>query len=151
MNTRTNVNPTTPPIALQPLPEETIRLLHKITSDSIDAMRLVADVYAISAFAIEYQQAEASGRPAPRMPKPHSKFLRGFVSHFKAWLETMGRELRPDELERLMRIGTAYAARIKDEPQLLLEELFTVVTMAPPFALLWLRAHFDEIEAKVVS
>lgn len=24
-------------------------------------------------------------------------------------------------------------------------------TMAPPFAVLWLRSHFDEIEAKVAS
>ena len=111
--------------------------------DPIDAMRLAADFYTMSAYAAECALAERAGMDKPQRPKPTSKFLRGFIAHLEDWLETMAQLLRSDEIERLTRIGEAFALRLNDEPGLLLEELFTVVTMAPMFAVVWLRSHFE--------
>src|SRR5262245_5901333 len=111
---------------LQPLTDSTLATLLKITQDRIDAMRLAADLYAMGAYAAEARLAEASGTPNPPLPKPISKFLRGFLSHLRSWFETMARELRGDEIERLKKIGLAFLGRVNDEPELLSGELFTV-------------------------
>lgn len=136
---------------LKPLSPNTIKDLMFVTQDPIDAMRLASDLYAMGAFVAERSLAEKSGARSPRAPRPRSKFLRGFIGHLESWFDTMARSLRPDEIQRLKKIWMLLALRFKDDPGLLLEEIATVVTMAPPFAVLWLRSHFDEIEAKVAS
>lgn len=151
MNT-TNTHVDSAEIAeLKPLSPNTIKDLLFVTQDSIDAMRLASDLYAMGAFVAEQSLAEKTGACPPKAPRPRSKFLRGFVSHLEQWFNTMAHSLRPDEIQRLKKIWMMLALRFKDEPGLLLEEMATVVTMAPPFAVLWLRSHFDEIEAKVAS
>lgn len=148
----TDQTSTTPKhVELEPLTNDTIAALMQVTQDPIDGMRLAADLYTMCAYAAEQRVAERTGAKRPQPPKPTSKFLRGFISHLKDWIETMAQSLRPDEIERLKRIGALLAPRINSEPGLLLDEVFTVVTMAPVFAVPWLRRHFDEIEAKVAS
>lgn len=149
-STNTNTKVTTH-AELMPLTEETVAALMQVTQDPIDGMRLASDIYAMCAYAAEQRLAEQTGATSHRLPKPTSKFLRGFIAHLKSWVETMAESLRPDEIERLKRIGTSLAPRLNDEPGLILEEVFTVVTMAPVFAVGWLRRHLDEIEAKVAS
>ena len=149
MTTTTTTNATD--LELKPLTDDTIATLMQVTQDPIDGMKLAADLYAMCAYAAEQSVAERTGSRYPRPPVPTSKFLRGFLSHLKAWIETMARSLRPDEVQRLKRIGALLSLRINDQPRLLLDEAFTLVTMAPVFAVPWLRRHFDEIEAKVAS
>lgn len=136
---------------LKPLTETTLANLLELTQDPIDAMRLAADVYAMTAYAAEQRLAETTGAAKPLAPRPTSKFLRGYLSHLKGWLETMAQTLRTDEVERLKRIGMALANRLNDDEPELLEDLFRVVNMAPPFAVAWIRVHFDEIEARFAS
>ncbi|MDQ3341487.1 MAG: hypothetical protein M4D80_40550 [Myxococcota bacterium] len=133
---------------LKPLAETTLANLLELTQDPIDAMRLAADVYAMTAYAAEQRLAERTGAPRPQAPRPTSKFLRGFLSHLAGWFDTMSRSLRPDEIERLKRIGAALVNRLNDDEPELLEDLFGLVNMAPPVALAWIRMHFDEVEAR---
>jgi hypothetical protein len=50
-----------------------------LTNDPIDTMRLIADVYAFSAFLAEWHAAKASSSALPKAPPLNSRFLRDLV------------------------------------------------------------------------
>src|SRR5690349_19930979 len=119
----TNAMSTISPVQLEPLSKAEIANLILVTQDPIDAMRLAADLYAFRAYAAEQHLAYKTGAPRPHPPNTLSEFLRGFLLHLKGWIETMAHTLRPDDIQRLKRIGDSLVTRLKEDPGLLLEEL----------------------------
>lgn len=135
---------------LRALPEETIANLIEVTEDPIDAMKLAADVYAMTAFRAERAAATAAGLAPPRPPKPHSKYMRLFTTGLRAKLTEVARHFKADELDRLKRIAPALLVRMDGEPSLA-EEIVQLVCMHTDDAAAWIREHLDEIEARFAS
>lgn len=135
---------------LKALPEETIANLIEVTKDPIDAMKLAADVYAMTAYRAERAAATAAGAVAPRPPKPHSRYMRVFTTGLRAKLTEVARQFEHDELARLKRLAPALLVRLDGEPGLA-DEIVQLVCMAPDDAARWIRDHLDEIEARFAS
>lgn len=136
---------------LRALPEETIANLVEVTQDPIDAMKLAADVYAMTAYRAERASAAAAGGTAPRPPKPHSKYVRTLTTGLRAKLTEIVRRFDSEELERLKRIGPFLLVRMDADEPGLADEIVQLVCMAPDDAASWVREHLDEIEARFAS
>jgi len=132
------------------LPEEAIARLIEVTEDPIEAMKLAADVYAMTAYRAERTAAAATRAALPRRPKPHSKYMRSLTTGLRAKFAEVGRQFEPDELDRLKRIAPALLVRMDEEPGLA-DEIMQLVCMHPGDAAAWIRKHFDEIEARFAS
>jgi hypothetical protein len=136
---------------LRALPEETIANLVEVTQDPIDAMKLAADVYAMSAYRAERASAAAAGGEPPRQPKPHSKYLRMLTTGLRENLTEIVRHLGGDELDRLRRIAPSFLMRIDGDEPGLADEIVQLVCMAPCDAAAWIHEHLGEIEARFAS
>jgi hypothetical protein len=136
---------------LRALPEETIANLSEVTQDPIDAMKLAADVYAMSAYRAERMSAAAAGRAAPRPPKPHSKYVRTLTTGLRAKLTEIVRHFDSHEIDRLKAIGPSLLVRMNGDDSGLADEIVRLVCMAPEDAAAWVREHLDEIEARFAS
>ena len=135
---------------LRALPEEAIANLIEITEDSIDAMKLAADVYAMTAYRAERVAATAMGRTAPRPPKPRSKYLRMFTTGLRDKLTEIARQFDADEVRRLKRIGPALLVRMDREPGVV-DEIVKLLCMAPDDAAAWIRDHLEQLETRFAS
>lgn len=136
---------------LRALPEETIASLVEVTQDPIDALKLAADVYAMTAYQAERASAAAAGGAAPRPPKPHSKYLRMLTTGLRAKLTEIVRHFDRDEIDRLRRIAPSLLARMDGDDPGLADEIVQLVCMAPDDAAAWIREHLGEIEARCSS
>jgi hypothetical protein len=136
---------------LRALPEETIANLVEVTQDPIDAMKLAADVYAMTAYRAERASAAAAGGAAPRPPKPLSKYLRVLTTGLRMRLTEIVRHFDRDELDRLTRIAPTLLVRMDGDEPGLADEIVQLVCMAPEDAVAWIRDHLDEIEARFAS
>lgn len=136
---------------LKPLTDETIERLRAVTCDPIDAMRLAADVYATNAYLAERAIALETGAPQPKPPKPLSTYLRSFSVDLKARLAEMSRLFTTDELGRLRALGSAIEKQLEDDRGDLIESFVLLLAMDPADAVLWVRAHLDDIEARLAS
>lgn len=132
------------------LPEVTLANLINLTEDPIDAMKLAADLFAMSAFRAERAFATAAGLAQPRPPKPRSKYMRLFWKGLRAKLNEVARHFGDDELERLKRIAPAFLLRMDSDPSLA-DELVKLTCMQPDDAAAWIREHLEEIEARFAS
>jgi hypothetical protein len=135
---------------LRALPEETIANLIEVTEDPIDAMKLAADLYAMTAYRAERAAAAARGTTVPNPPKPHSKYMRLFTRGLREKFAEVARHFEPDELDRLKRIAPAMLVQMDGEPSLS-DEIMKLVCMHPDDAAAWIRDHLDEIEARFAS
>jgi hypothetical protein len=136
---------------LRALSEETIANLVEVTQDPIDAMKLAADVYAMSAYRTERASAAAAGGATPRPPRPHSKYLRMLTTGLRAKLMEIMRRFNSDELDRLRRIGPFLLVRMSGDDPGLTDQIVQLLCMAPEDAVAWIREHLDEIEARFAS
>jgi len=136
---------------LRALPEETIANLVEVTQDPIDAMKLAADVYAMSAYRAERASAAAAGVTAPRPPRPHSKYVRTLTTGLRAKLTQIVRHFDTEELWRLKRMGPFLLARMDADEPGLADEIIRLICMAPDDAATRVREHLDEIEARFAS
>jgi hypothetical protein len=135
---------------LRALPEETIANLIEVTESPIDAMKLAADLYAMTAFRAERAAAAAAGLAPPRPPKPHSNYLRMFTTGLRAKLTEIARHFDDDALERLKRIAPVLLVRMDCEAGLA-DEIVRLLCMSPDEAATWIREHLDELEARFAS
>ncbi|MBX3155290.1 MAG: hypothetical protein KF773_04780 [Deltaproteobacteria bacterium] len=127
----------------------TVATLMEATKDPIDAMRLAADLFAMSAYRAERAVALEAGMESPRAPRPISKYLRAFIVGLKARLNAIGGMLDADELDRLTVIAPALAERLEHNDLALIEEVYKVVVgMHPAEAAEWIREHLDAIESR---
>lgn len=129
----------------------TIATLTAVTHDPIDAMRLAADLYAMSAYRAEKAVALEAGAPSPRAPKPLSKYVRLFETGLKARLNAIACTFAADELDRLKRLGPAIACRLERNDPDLAEEIYKLVCMQSEDAIGWIREHLDELETRFAS
>ena len=129
----------------------TIATLSEVTHDPIDAMRLAADLYAMSAYRAERAVALETGLSSPRAPKPLSKYMRIFATSLRARLNAIVGAFGADELDRMKRLGPALARRLERGDPDLAEEIYNLVCMEPDDAVAWIRDHLDEIEARFAS
>jgi len=123
----------------------------EVTHDQIDAMRLAADLYAMSAFRAERAVALEAGAPTPRAPKPMSKYMRLFAKGVKEQLSAIAALLTPDELERLKHVGPGLTGRLERNDRELAEEVFALICLEPQVAAAWIRGHIEEIESRLAS
>lgn len=121
------------------------------THDPIDAMRLAADLYAMTAYRAEKAAALEAGAPSPRAPKPLSKYMRLFTTSLKTRLNAIAGLFGEDELERMKQLAPAAADRLERSDPDLAEEIYRLVCMEPEDAVAWIREHLDEIEARFAS
>lgn len=135
---------------LRALPEETIANLAQVTEDPIDAMKLAADLYAMTAFRAERAAATAVGAALPLPPRPHSKYMRMLTKGLRAKLAEVAGQFDDAELDRLKRIAPGFLVRMDSEPGLS-DEIIQLVCMAPGDAVAWIRDHLDDIEARFAS
>jgi hypothetical protein len=138
-------------LELTPLTGETLEQMRAVTGDPIDALRLAADVYAMNAYGAERAVAVEAGRPLPKPPEPISTYIRSFTSDLKARLDEMARMFTTEELGRLRTLGSAIEKRLDDEREDPIESFVLLLTMDPADAVLWIRAHLDDIEARFAS
>ena len=136
---------------LKPLSDETIESLLSVTKDSIDAMRLAADLYATEAYLAERAASDEAGAAPPKPPRPQSKFMRSIADDIKVKLLAMSFMLDADELARLGALRATIAKRLDESDSSLTESLCLLFAMHPGDAALWIRAHLDEIETRFAS
>ena len=129
----------------------TIATLTEVTHDPIDAMRLAADLYAMSAYRAEKAVALEAGALSPQAPKPLSKYVRLFTAGLKARLNAIAGTFTADELDRLKNLGAAIVRRLERNDPDLAEEIYKLVCMEPEDAVAWIREHLDKIEARFAS
>ena len=135
---------------LRALPEEAIANMIEITDDAIDAMKLAADVYAMTAYRAERVAATVTGQTAPRPPKPQSKYLRMLTTELRNKLIEMAHQFDADEVRRLRRIGPSLLVTMDREP-IVVDEIVQLLCMAPNDAVAWIREHLDQLEARFAS
>lgn len=136
---------------LKPIPEATIANLFEMTGDPIDTMKLVADLYALTAYRAERAAAAEAGASPPDPPPPHSRYLRMFMTGLRAKLAEVVRHFAPAELERMKRIAPALVASIDAADPALSDEIIQLVCMSPVDAAAWIRDHLVEIEMRFAS
>ncbi|MBA3461473.1 MAG: hypothetical protein H0T46_16045 [Deltaproteobacteria bacterium] len=129
----------------------TVATLTEVTHDPIDAMRLAADLFAMSAYRAERAVALETGLSSPTPPKPLSKYLRIFTTSIKARLMETAGLLGTDELDRLKKLGPALARRMERNDPDLAEGIYELVCMEPQDAAVWIHEHLDHIEARFAS
>jgi hypothetical protein len=129
----------------------TIATLTEVTEDPIDAMRLAADLFAMSAFRAERAVALEAGTRGPRAPKPKSKYMRLFTSGLKARLNAIAGLFDAAEFERLKRLGPGLERRLQRNDEDVAEEIYRLVCMEPADAVAWIRDHLDALEARYAS
>jgi hypothetical protein len=129
----------------------TIATLTEVTQDPIDAMRLAADLYALSAYRAEKAVALEAGTRTPRTPKPLSKYMRLVATSLKERLTAIVGLFGADELERLKRLAPAIAGGLERNDPELAEEIYELVCMEPADAVARIRDHLDTIEARFAS
>ncbi len=135
---------------LHPLSQETIEGVQAATADPIDAMRLAADLYASNAYAAERALALETGRQLPEPPKLISHYLRAAALDIHARFQVMGALLNTDDLRRLEALGPIVEQRLATDEQLG-EVVMTLLAMKPEDAVLWIRAHLGDLEARLSS
>lgn len=138
-------------VELKPFTDETIERLRAVTDDPIDAMRLAADVYAINAYQAERIAATQAGQAPPKLPEPISAYLRSFTVDLKSKLAEMSRLFSSDELARLVALGSAVVKQLECDDGDLIGHLLVLLAMHPADAVLWVRAHLEDIEARFAS
>ena len=129
----------------------TIASLTEITHDPIDAMRLAADLYAMSAYRAEKAVALEAGAPSPHAPAPLSKYVRLFTTEVRMRLSAIASAFTTNELDRLKTLGPALARQLERNDLDLAEEIYNLVCMEPEEAASWVRDHLVEIEARFGS
>jgi hypothetical protein len=125
--------------------------LTAITHDADDAMRLAADLFAMTTYRAQRVMSAAAGLPPPRAPKPRSKYMRGFVEAVTAKLTAIAGLFDADEVERLKKIGGALADRLERNDPELMEDVLNVLFKEPEEAVEWIRDHLDEFETRFAS
>jgi hypothetical protein len=129
----------------------TVATLTEVTHDPIDAMRLAADLFAMSAYRAERAVALETGLSSPRVPKPLSKYLRIFTTSIKERLRETAGLLDANELDRLKKLGPALARQLERNDPDLADEIYSLVCMEPADAARWIREHLDQIEMRFAS
>ena len=125
--------------------------LTEATHDPIDAMRLAADLYAMSAYRATRALAIAAGRRPPAEPKTVSKYVRRLRAVLKAKLHAIADSFDDAELERLKILGPTFAAHLERNDPELGDEIWKLLCMEPAETVAWIREHLDEIEARFAS
>ncbi len=133
-----------------PQTDMTLANLTEVTNDPIDAMRLASDLYAMSAYRAELGLAPRADFK-PRAPRPRSTYLRTFTKELRAKMNVIIRTLDATELGRLMKLGPAISLWMESANAELSDEIFRLVAMTPDEAVVWIREHLDEIEARFAS
>lgn len=129
----------------------TIASLTEITHDPIDAMRLAADLYAMSAYRAEKAVAIEAGAPSPQAPAPLSKYVRLLTTEVRTRLSAIAGVFTADELDRMKRLGPAITRQLERNDPDLAEEIYNLVCMEPEEAAAWVRDHLVQIEARFAS
>jgi hypothetical protein len=129
----------------------TIANLTEVTNDPIDAMKLAADLFAMSAYRAERAVAIEAGAPEPRSPKPRSKYLRLFTTDLGVRLNAIAGSLDTNDLDRLKKHAPALARRLERGDLDLAEQIYGLVCMESHEAATWIREHLGEIEARFAS
>lgn len=132
------------------LPEITLASLVEVTEDPVDAMKLAADLFAMTAYRAERAFATSAGLTEPRPPKPRSKYMRRFWKGLRVKLTEVARHFDEDDVERLKRIAPALLLRM-DGDSTLADELVKLICMEPDDAAAWIHEHLEEIEARFAS
>jgi len=134
----------------QPVTDETIEGLQAATADPIDAMRLAADFYASNAYEAERALALDMGRSLPEPPKLISRYMRALASDIHARFRVMAVLFSPDDLRRLKTLGPIVEQRLERDDHVA-EIFMTLLAMHPGDAVLWIRAHLDDLETRFAS
>lgn len=129
----------------------TIATLVEVTDDPIDAMKLAADLFAMSAYRAERAVALEAGLTMPRAPKPQSKYIRRFETALKENMSAIARVFDADEIERLKKLGPMLARRLERNDFDLAEQVYELACLAPEDAATWIREHLREIETRFAS
>ena len=129
----------------------TLEGLTAITSDPIDALRLAADLFSLTAYRAERDLANAAGLAEPRAPEPQSNYLRLLLGGLNAKLRSIAGYLDEGELERVTLLGPAVLRRMESSDPDVAEQVLMLVWMTPQDAAAWIREHLDELEARFAS
>jgi len=129
----------------------TFTKLTEITGDPIDAMRVAADLYTLSAYRATRALNVAAGRTLPVEPKPTSAFVRKVRAALKAKFDAIAEAFDDSEIERLKAVGPAVSTAIDRNDPELSEQIMRLVCMEPVDSAAWIREHLDEIEARFAS
>jgi hypothetical protein len=130
---------------------KTIATLLEVTDDPIDAMKLAADLFAMSAYRAERAVALEAGLTMPRAPKPQSKYVFRFATALKEKMTAIAKIFDANEIERLKKLGPMLARRLERNDSDLAEQVFELACMAPEDAATWIREHIGEIETRFAS
>jgi hypothetical protein len=129
----------------------TLAGLTAITSDPIDALRLAADLFALTAYRAKRDLASAAGLAEPRAPEPQSKYLQLLLSALNAKLRSIAGYLDEGDLERMTLLGPAVLRRMEMSDPDVAEQVLKLVCMTPEDAAAWIREHLDELETRYAS
>lgn len=129
----------------------TIATLTAITHDPIDAMRLAADLFAMSTYRAEKAVALEAGATSPRAPAPLSRYVRLFTAEIRTRLSAIARVFTAEELDRLKRLGPAFTRQLERNDPDLAEEIYNLMCMESDQAAAWVRDHLVQIEARFSS
>ncbi len=129
----------------------TIASLTEITHDPIDAMRLAADLYAMSAYRAEKAVALEAGAPSPHAPAPLSKYVRLLTTEIRTRLSAIVGSFTANELDQLKRLGPAIARQLERNDPDLAEDIYSLVCMEPDEAAAWVRDHLVQLEGMFAS
>jgi hypothetical protein len=129
----------------------TVTTLTGITHDPIDAMRLAADLFAMSAFRAERAVAVEAGTPAPRAPEPISKYMRTFALGISAKVNALAGMFDAAELARLKKLAPGLVRQMELNDPRLAEEIYNLVCMSSDEAAAWIRERLETFEARFAS
>ncbi len=129
----------------------TLAKLTEITGDPIDALKVAADLYAMSAYRATRALHAALGRASPVEPRATSKFVWKLRAALRAKLAAIVESLDDVAIVRLKKIAPAVSAAIElDEPDVT-DEIVRLLSMEPAECSAWIRDHLDDIEARFAS
>lgn len=137
-------------IEFRPLTQEAIEGLQAATADPIDTMRLAADFYATSAYTAERARALEAGHPLPEPPKLISHYMRALALDIHARFRVMAPLFSRDELRRLTTLGPTIEQRLEGDDHLA-GMFMNLLAINPEDAVLWIRAHLDDLESRFAS
>lgn len=138
-------------LELTSLDKETLANINQLAADPVDAMHLASDVYTSAIYRYQRATAVAAGLPPPATWKPLSKFVRSFSEEIKARLSTMSKLFTTEEMIRIKKISGAIIRDLETDESDIGQCLVLLFAMEPEVAVLWVRAHLDELEARAAS
>ena len=95
--------------------------------------------------------AHLHGNATPQAPVPVSRLLSGFSEQLREKCVAVAEHLKPDEIERLGRVGPGFVAALQAndfDVMLLVRDL---LPRSPEIIASWLQTHLESVETRFAS